>query len=177
MLSVVLRVCTRRDNVFLQYHMSRSMRKPDFCLCENKGAVTAKLINTFVFATRIVHFIFFIVRKFQPLAIFCACAALSMSEPQKPVFLTSRLIFFSSPLATPGSVEFVFNVINIDKSSGRTYPRKGVCTGWLEQLEGCEKGQGDAKGVNGCDVIDTRKVQYSSYILRLLFALYSQLQQ
>ena len=29
------------------------MRKPDFCLCENKGAVTAKLISAFVFATRL----------------------------------------------------------------------------------------------------------------------------
>ena len=28
------------------------MRKPDFCLCENKDAVTAQLISAFVFATQ-----------------------------------------------------------------------------------------------------------------------------
>ena len=36
--------------------MSRDVRKPDFCICENKDAdqlraVTAKLISAFVFAT------------------------------------------------------------------------------------------------------------------------------
>ena len=42
------------------FYMNRIMRKPDFCLCENKGvdeisfAVTAKLISAFVFATWIV---------------------------------------------------------------------------------------------------------------------------
>ena len=35
------------------------MRKPDFCLCENK------LISAFVFATRIVQFLFFLNPKFQ----------------------------------------------------------------------------------------------------------------
>ena len=51
----------------------RIVRKPDFCLCENKGAdqlrisfaVTAKLISAFVFATRIVQFLFFLNPKFQ----------------------------------------------------------------------------------------------------------------
>ena len=50
-------------------NMSRIMRKPEFCLCENKSAdqlqVTAKLICTFVFATRIVQFVFFLNLKFQ----------------------------------------------------------------------------------------------------------------
>ena len=53
-----------------QSHLSRTMRKPDFCLCENKGAdqlrsITAKLISAFVFATRIVQFLFFSNTKFQ----------------------------------------------------------------------------------------------------------------
>ena len=45
------------------------MRKPAFCICENKDAdqlpVTAKLISAFVFATRIVHSLFFLNPKFQ----------------------------------------------------------------------------------------------------------------
>ena len=41
------------------------MRKPDFCLCENKGAVTAKLIIAFVFATRLEQVLFFLNAKFQ----------------------------------------------------------------------------------------------------------------
>ena len=48
------------------------MRKLEFCLCENKGAdlisfaaVTTKLINAFVFATRIVIFLFFLNLKSQ----------------------------------------------------------------------------------------------------------------
>ena len=43
--------CKRRISV--NFHMSRVMRKPDFCICENKGAVTAKLINLPFFTTRI----------------------------------------------------------------------------------------------------------------------------
>ena len=43
------------------------MRKPDFCLCENKDTVTALLISTFVFATRIEQCLFFLNLK----AIFC----------------------------------------------------------------------------------------------------------
>ena len=51
------------------YHLSRVMRKLDFCLGEKKEqisfAVTAKLISTFVFATPIVQFHFFLNLKFQ----------------------------------------------------------------------------------------------------------------
>ena len=51
-------------------HMSRLMRKPTICICENKDtdqiiSVTAKLISAFVFATQIVHFLFFLNVKFQ----------------------------------------------------------------------------------------------------------------
>ena len=60
-----------------QIKMSRVIRKPDFCLCENKGAdqlritaqisfaVTAKLISAFVFATPIVQSFFYLNLKFQ----------------------------------------------------------------------------------------------------------------
>lgn len=42
----------------------------------------------------------------------------------------------SSPLVTPKAIDFLFNVVEIDDCDGRTYCRKGVCTGWLEQFEG-----------------------------------------
>ena len=49
--------------------MSRDVRKPDFCICENKDAdqirITAKLISVFVFATRIVQSLYFLNPKFQ----------------------------------------------------------------------------------------------------------------
>ena len=49
--------------------LSHIMRKSDFYLCEKKAqvsfAVTAKLISAFVFATRIVQFLFFLNPKFQ----------------------------------------------------------------------------------------------------------------
>ena len=40
------------------------MGKPTICIGENKGAVTAKLISAFVFATRIVQFLYFLNSKF-----------------------------------------------------------------------------------------------------------------
>ena len=58
--------------------MSRIVRKPDFCLCENK--VAAKLISAFVFATRIVQFLFFLNPKFQLLAHFCDCTGRFVSD-------------------------------------------------------------------------------------------------
>ena len=49
--------------------LSRVMRKPDFAYAKTKAqisfAVTAKLISAFVFATRIVHFLFLLNPKFQ----------------------------------------------------------------------------------------------------------------
>ena len=67
----------RRKTVGLQYplKMSLVMRKPTFCICENKDAdqlrgdheavaVTAKLISAFVFTTRIVQCLFFLNPKF-----------------------------------------------------------------------------------------------------------------
>ena len=48
---------------------STYMRKPAFCICENKDAdqlrVNAKLISAFVFATRIVQTLYFLYPKFQ----------------------------------------------------------------------------------------------------------------
>ena len=45
------------------YYMSLVMRKPDFCLCENKDV--DQLISAFVFATRLIQFLFFLNPKFQ----------------------------------------------------------------------------------------------------------------
>ena len=52
--------------------VSRIVRKPVFCTCENKDAdqlpqiaVTTKLISVFVFATQIVRSLFFLNPKFQ----------------------------------------------------------------------------------------------------------------
>ena len=56
------------------------MRKPAFCICENKGGVTAKLISTFVFATQIVQSLYLLNRNFESLAIFCACTAQFVSD-------------------------------------------------------------------------------------------------
>ena len=49
-------------------YLSRDVRKPDICICKNKDAdqLTAKLISAFVFATRIVQFLYYLNPKFQP---------------------------------------------------------------------------------------------------------------
>ena len=57
-----------RDSIL---HLSRIMRKPAFCICENKGedqlgsAETMKLISAFVFATYIVLSLYPVSPKFQ----------------------------------------------------------------------------------------------------------------
>ena len=62
--------------------MSFVMRKPAFCICENKDvdllicAVTAQLISAFVFATWIVQSLF----SFKPLNIFYSCTAWFVSD-------------------------------------------------------------------------------------------------
>ncbi|XP_066458387.1 methionine synthase reductase [Eleutherodactylus coqui] len=40
----------------------------------------------------------------------------------------------SSSLFHPGKLFFLFNVMSFEACSGRTLPRKGVCTGWLAEL-------------------------------------------
>ena len=76
-------------------------------------AVTAKLITSFVFATRIVPFLYFLnlnleenfkfpllsKKIFQPLAIFCACTAWFVADlfgNNIVGFLMTRLIFLSN---------------------------------------------------------------------------------
>ena len=84
--------------IFLPYYslfkMSRVVRKPDFCICENKDpdqlCSNPKLISAFVFATHIVQSFFFLNPKFQ------ACSYLLWPyslvwvgpgrKPRRPVF-------------------------------------------------------------------------------------------
>ena len=64
------------------------MRKGDYCLCENKGA--DQLRSNFVFATRIVQFLFYLNPKFQASSSFLSlyrpvCVAPGR-KPRRPVF-------------------------------------------------------------------------------------------
>ena len=82
-------VCAKNHN------LSRVMRKPDFCLCENK-AVTAQLISAFIIATQIVQFIYLLIPKFQASSHLMwfyspVCVEPGRKTP-KTGFLTSRLI-------------------------------------------------------------------------------------
>ena len=58
--------------------MSHVMRKPDFCLCKNKGAY--QLCSYFVFATWIVQFLFFLNPKFQASSNLCRCTGRFVSD-------------------------------------------------------------------------------------------------
>ena len=53
--------------------MSRVMRKPVFCICENKDA--DQLRSAFVFTTRIVQSLYFLNPKFQASSHHCGCTA------------------------------------------------------------------------------------------------------
>ena len=70
------------------------MRKPDFCLCENKGADQLRshceADSAFVFATRIVQYLFFLNPKFQAsshlLCLFSSICVRPSRKPRRPVF-------------------------------------------------------------------------------------------
>ena len=69
--------------------MSRLMGKPTICQGENKGAdqlrVTAKLISAFVFATRIVQFLLYLIPKFQASSLLlCLYSSDCVGPGQKP---------------------------------------------------------------------------------------------
>ena len=70
------------------HEMSRIVRKPDFCLGENK--VADQLISAFVFATRIVQFLFFLNPKFQAsssfLSLYRPVCVGPGRKPRRPVF-------------------------------------------------------------------------------------------
>ena len=71
------------------------MRKPVFCICENKDAdqlrgVTAKLISAFVFATWIVQSLYYLNPKFQAYSLLLWLYSLVCvrpgRKPRRPVF-------------------------------------------------------------------------------------------
>ena len=70
------------------------MRKPDFCICENKDADqlrgNAKLISAFVFATQIVQSLHFLNPKFQAssqlLQLYSPVCVGPGRKPRRPVF-------------------------------------------------------------------------------------------
>ena len=72
------------QNCFIFQYMSRLMGKPTICIGENKGADqlrgNAKMISAFVFATRIVQFLFYLYRNFKLLALFCACIQVGLCQ-------------------------------------------------------------------------------------------------
>ena len=70
------------------------MRKPDFCLCENKGADQLRgnpeADHAFVFATRIVQFLFYLNPKLQAsssfLSLYRPICVVPGRKPRRPVF-------------------------------------------------------------------------------------------
>ena len=87
--------------MYVQLHMSRTMRKPAFLHmrkqrnreADQRLRVTAKLISAFVFATRIVQSLYFLNPKFQASSVaeqpgLCG----TRSNTLKTGFLTTRLI-------------------------------------------------------------------------------------
>ena len=82
------------------YHLSRVVRKPAFCICENKDTdyiasrgnreVTGKLISAFVFTTQIVQSLYFLNPKFQASShLLCLYSLVFVGpgrKPRRPVF-------------------------------------------------------------------------------------------
>ena len=71
------------------------MGKPTICIGENKDADqlrgTAKLISAFVFATRMVQFLFYLNPKFQASSYFlCLCRPVCVGPVRKPHCLFSH---------------------------------------------------------------------------------------
>ena len=66
------------------------MRKSAFCICENKDAVTVQLISAFVFAIRIVQFLYYLNPKFQAsshlLWLYSPVCVGPARKPRRPVF-------------------------------------------------------------------------------------------
>ena len=91
------RCATNCANRASTLYMSHSMRKPAFCICENKDAdqlrgyaVTAKLISAFVFAPWIEQSLFYLDPKFQAsshlLWLYSLVCVGPGRRPRRPVF-------------------------------------------------------------------------------------------
>ena len=95
------KMCSLSINALTIYqNMSRIVRKPAFCICKNKDAdqlrgnceadLTAKLISAFVFAIRIIQFLYYLNPKFQASSHLLwlynpVCVGLGR-KPRRPVF-------------------------------------------------------------------------------------------
>ena len=79
-----------------QYNLSLVMRKPAFCICENKDA---DQLRAFVFATRIVQPLYFLNPKFQVsshlLWLYSPVCVGPGRKPRRPVFSERGSIIFS----------------------------------------------------------------------------------
>ena len=81
-------------------YLGHCTRKPTICICENKDAdqLTAKMISAYVFASRIVQFLYFLnLHNFHLLTIFCDCTGrfvLDLVGTHIVGFLTHMLICF-----------------------------------------------------------------------------------
>ena len=79
----------------IYFHMSLVIRKPAFCICENKDADQFRgdreADHAFVFATRIVQLLYFLNTKFQASSHQPGLCG-TWSETLKTGFLTTRLI-------------------------------------------------------------------------------------
>ena len=83
----------RRHNGRLNKYMSRVVRKPDLCICENKGADQlrgSKLISAFVFTIRIVQSLYFLNLKNQASShlvwLYSPVCVGPGRKPRRPVF-------------------------------------------------------------------------------------------
>ena len=94
-------------------------------------AVTAKMISAFVFATRIVQFLFFLNRKVQ--ALFCACTARFVSD-----LVGNSNCWFSHAM----------NHMVLQKSELHTFLNRTVCSRKIkDSLETFTKRQTALKGI------------------------------
>ena len=77
-------LCPRARRIYsLKFicHLSRCIRKPTICICENKGTDQLRSNReAFVFASRIVQSLFFLNPNFNLLAFFCDCTGWFVSD-------------------------------------------------------------------------------------------------
>ena len=88
---LLIKSVVRLNDCAQSNHMSRIVRKPSFCICENKDAdQLAKPISAFVFTTLIVQSLYFLNTKFQASShLLCLYSLVCVGpgrKPRRPVF-------------------------------------------------------------------------------------------
>ena len=132
------------------------MRKPDFCICENKDAdqLTAKLISAFVFATQIVQFLYYLNPKFQAsshlLWLYSPVCVGPGRKPRRPVFSQRGSYFTSSMFVYFNQVQIRFCSSNFSEpvakaTQGLSIRGKFVLFPFLGQLLNNYKNQFEYK--------------------------------